>query len=231
MLTGLLGDFARTFMPYAEHFTYLAVFLALVLPGLGLPIPEDIILVTGGWAAWKTGANVYIMVAVSMAAVLGCDFMMYSVGRHWGRAILSWRLFRFMAPPSRIQRAERFYAKHGRKTVFICRFTPGLRVLVFMLAGVTRMKPWLFLLMDGLAAAISIPTIVCVAHHFAPHIEKTIAIARQVKTYTIMGTVLLVLVMLLIWMRRRRKTVGAPPELRAVPRGLFSRPEPPPWAG
>jgi membrane protein DedA with SNARE-associated domain len=208
MLTGLLADFARTFMPYAEHFTYLAVFLALVLPGLGLPIPEDIILIIGGWVTWKVGANVHIMVVVSMAAVLGCDFMMYSVGRHWGRAILNWRLFRFIAPPSRIQRAEQFYTRHGRKTVFICRFTPGLRVLVFMLAGVTRMKPWMFLLMDGLAAAISIPTIVYLAHHFAPNIEKIIAIAKQVKMYTILVGIPLALVILLIWMRRRRKAVA-----------------------
>jgi membrane protein DedA with SNARE-associated domain len=120
------------------------LFVLVMLESMGIPLPGETALVTGGVLASRGKLNIAEVIAVAAAAAIVGDNLGYWIGREWGRKLLTrWRrLERLSAralPPS-----ERFFAKHGDKTVFIGRFIAFLRFTAAWLAGISRMPWWRF---------------------------------------------------------------------------------------
>lgn len=65
---------------FFSSYGYWAVFFVLLMCGFGVPIPEDITLVSGGVISGLGYTNVHIMLLVSMIGVLVGDSIMYSRG-------------------------------------------------------------------------------------------------------------------------------------------------------
>ena len=61
---------------------YPALLLLLVLTGVGLPIPEDLLLVTAGYLVFTDVFQWPLALAVSLIGVVVSDVMLYSAGRH-----------------------------------------------------------------------------------------------------------------------------------------------------
>ena len=137
---------------------YLAVFVVLLACGFGIPIPEDITLVSGGIIAGVGKANVHLMCAVGLVGVLAGDAMMFMVGRHFGERARQIRWINWLLSPRRYARVAALHQRHGNRLMFIARFLPGMRTPIYLTAGMTRRVPfWRFLLLDGFAALISVP--------------------------------------------------------------------------
>jgi membrane protein DedA with SNARE-associated domain len=81
-------------LPIFTEYGYLAVFAMLLVCGLGVPVPEDVTLVTGGVIAGLGYANVDTMVAVGMAGVLLGDGMVFTLGRFQGQRVMGLPGFR-----------------------------------------------------------------------------------------------------------------------------------------
>src|SRR5687767_12863192 len=76
----------------------------LLLCGLGLPIPEDISLITAGALAYEGVINVNVAFFVCFGAVLGGDTLAFLLGRFFGPRVLASRLFkRFFTPKKQIR--------------------------------------------------------------------------------------------------------------------------------
>lgn len=156
---------------FFTDYGYFAVFSVLLLCGFGLPIPEDISLVAGGFISSLTcgsdasflGAledcnQVHIMFFVCMAGVLLGDSAMFMLGRIFGVRILKMKIFAKLETPARYEWVQGKFAKHGLFFIFAARFMPGLRSPIFLTTGMTKKVPYIkFLLVDGLAALISVP--------------------------------------------------------------------------
>ena len=142
---------------FADH-GYVSVLIALLLCGAGVPLPEDITLVAGGVIAGLGYANVHVMVGVAMIGVLAGDASMFLLGHHFGGRILRLRLFAWLLPPARYAKVQQKFERYGNRLMFVARFLPGMRTAVFMTAGATHRVSFLrFILLDGLAALISVP--------------------------------------------------------------------------
>ncbi len=142
---------------FAEN-GYLAVFLALLICGMGVPIPEDVTLVAGGVIAGLGYANVHVMFAVTMLGVLVGDAGMFLAGHHYGVRLLHKRPLKWVLTPKRYAAVQKQFERYGNRMLFTARFLPGMRTAVFVSAGLTHRVTFLrFLLLDGLAALISVP--------------------------------------------------------------------------
>ena len=91
-------DFLISFF---TDYGYMAVFGILILCGFGLPVPEDITLVSGGVIAGLDLANPHTMVIVGLAGVLIGDSTMFIAGRVFGYRIQRIRTFRKILSPRR----------------------------------------------------------------------------------------------------------------------------------
>ena len=77
-----------------EQWPYLGVFAVLIAASLGLPIPEDIPLLTGGYLCHHGLAHPHVMICVGLVGVLGGDFILFSLGRRFGHHIVEHRFVR-----------------------------------------------------------------------------------------------------------------------------------------
>ena len=156
---------------YIEHFTYLGLFAVLMLCGMGMPIPEDVVLLTGGYLVHRGITRYPITLAVSLFGVVAGDNSLFFMGRHFGSGLV--RYFSLGRPgrKSQIERIEGFMQRHGHRAIFYARFLAGLRALVYLSAGSFGVRPTVFLLYDLLGALISVPIVVTLGYVFGKQLE------------------------------------------------------------
>ena len=159
-------------LPIFTQYGYVAVFVMLLVCGFGVPVPEDVTLVTGGVIAGLGYADVDTMLVVGLAGVLIGDGLMFLLGRWYGQRIIAMPFFRKVLTPERFASAQDRFERYGKWVMFVARFLPGLRTPVFFTAGMTRRVPFLtWLLMDGFAALISVPIWVYLGYYGALKID------------------------------------------------------------
>ena len=121
------------------------LFALVAMESAGIPLPGETALVAAAVLASQGHYSiVWVIVIASAGAIVG-DNIGYWIGRLGGRRLLErWepiaRYSRRALPP-----AERFFDKHGGKTVFIGRFVAVLRVTAAWLAGISHMPWWRFI--------------------------------------------------------------------------------------
>jgi membrane protein DedA with SNARE-associated domain len=176
----------------------------LLLCGLGLPIPEDVSLISAGYLAHLGIVNPHKVFVVCFLAVLGGDCIAFTLGRLFGSRLLNSRLAqRFFRPRKQI-RVRAYFRKFGSKVIFIARFLPGLRFSIFLSAGTLRVRPSVFITYDSLAALFSVPALVYLAWGFGEHIDHVVSWARR-SEYGILVLFLLAAVWIGAKMLRKRR--------------------------
>ena len=194
---------------FAEN-GYVAVFIALMICGAGLPLPEDITLVAGGVIAGLGYANVHAMVALAMFGVLLGDSAIFLLGHHYGARILQWRFVARVLTPERYLKVQEKFDQYGIRMLFFARFLPGMRTTVYLTAGTTHRVSFLrFLLIDTLAALISVPFWVYLGFFGADNHEWLMKwLHRGQSSLWVLVGVLLLTVLVLWWKHRRRTRCG-----------------------
>lgn len=196
----------RLITVFAEN-GYAAVFIALMLCGAGIPLPEDITLVAGGVIAGLGYANVHTMAAVTMVGVLMGDAAMFLLGHRYGEHMLQWKPIALLMPPRRYAKMQEKFTRYGNRLMFFARFLPGMRTAVYITAGAThRVSFWRFLMLDGLAALISVPFWVYLGYFGANRREWLgMWIRRGQSSLWVLGALLLVIALVWWWCRRHNK--------------------------
>lgn len=118
---------------------YAAVLGFVAIESSGIPFPGETMLVAAAVYAGTGHLNIaFVIIAGAAGAILG-DNLGYAVGRTGGRALVERYGKYIRVDTSKLATAERFFAKHGDKTVFFGRFVAVLRAWAAFLAGLNRM--------------------------------------------------------------------------------------------
>jgi membrane protein DedA with SNARE-associated domain len=221
---------------FLVHFTYVALVILLVIAGTGVPLPEDIPLITGGYLCSQNGPiakanlqdtnadgvpdhphrrvpDLYLMMVAGMIGVLAGDSVVFSIGRKGleSNSFIARHLRKVMHSRRR-EKVERHFARHGDLTIFAGRFLPGFRSIIFAFAGLSKMSYIRFIAIDGLAAAISVPTFVFLGYYFAQQFTLMLIYIRHIKHIVIpVAVVCLAGAAALYYVRRRRQTPSTTP--------------------
>jgi len=190
---------------FFQQFGYAAVFFVLVICGFGIPIPEDVTLVAGGVISGLGYTNVHIMFFVGMAGVLVGDGLMFVLGRIYGTQILRFRPIAKLMPPKRYAQVQQQFDKHGNRVLFVARFIPGLRSPIFLTAGMSgKVSFWQWLIMDGLAALISVPIWIYLGDFGAENRDWLMHKIHQFQNGFMGLVVILTLWLIWFWWRKRQ---------------------------
>jgi membrane protein DedA with SNARE-associated domain len=172
-----------------------------------VPLPGETALIAAAILAEQGHYSLVAVIAVAAAAAIAGDNAGYWIGRKGGRALLR-RLpvlgayFERALPPS-----ERFFRRHGAKTVFVGRFIAILRVTAAWLAGISRMPWWRFLLWNAAGGIVWAAAVAIVAYEFGH------AAADAIGRYGVIGAagvgVVAILVFLAVKIWRNRMFEGA----------------------
>jgi len=143
---------------YIGQFHYLGPLVVLLLCGVGLPIPEEAVLLPCGALVQEGVVQFWTISAVCSGAILLGDSAPYWAGRVWGMRALQNRFVRKVLHPERFAKFEARFERHRTWATFVLRFLPGLRIPGYFVVGTLRMSYPRFLLLDGLGVLISVPT-------------------------------------------------------------------------
>ncbi len=183
----------------------------LLLCGLGLPVPEDVVLILAGALGEMDGRS-WMRVSLYMyVGVVGGDSMIFFAGRHLGTRMLASSWLQRILPPKKQIKVEGLMERYGSMALLIGRFLPGLRAPIFFTAGSMKVSYLKFVLFDGFAALISVPIFVWLGHwlwaRFQDDLEELNEALARTQSYSLWFAVLLaVLTVVWLWTRRTRKT-------------------------
>jgi membrane protein DedA with SNARE-associated domain len=194
---------------------YSVVILVLTASSFGLPIPEEVVLVTSGLIAHfaiaqslQSGLPPSIdpenLAAICLVAVLGSDLVVFWLGRRYGLGLLRRRPFNRFLSENALARAQKWTGKYGFWACGLFRFTPAVRFPGHFMCGAMKISYQKFLLADGPAAILTVPTQVLL---LAYHGDKILAVFKQFKIYLFSGLGILFLIWLLLrWKKGANKT-------------------------
>jgi membrane protein DedA with SNARE-associated domain len=204
---------------------YVFVFLVLLLCGFGLPMPEDVILVTGGVLAWLASdleavslsalladRGLLAMIGVGLAGILAGDTCIFLAGRRFGHRVADFRPLRRVITPEKLELVEKKVRTRGNVVVVFARFLPGLRAPTFFTVGHARMPLWEFLLFDGVAALVSAPLWVCLGFWFGSDLEQAARMAGRFGHYILIAVAVVLLGLAVRWAQARRTATAAATE-------------------
>lgn len=167
---------------------------------LGSFTPGETVVMAAGFVSEMGGLNPWFVGVSSLLGTLVGSNLSYLFGRRGGReALLKWGGKFF--DEEHITAAEEYFERHGNKTVLVSRFAAGFKNFVPMLAGVYRMRLWIFEIYTFIGALIYTTLMITLGIVFADNFQKALDIARNI---TWAGLVLLVAMLgFLLWGRRR----------------------------
>jgi membrane-associated protein len=125
-----------------KTFSYFGVFAIVFLESgmlVGFFFPGDSLLFTAGFLASQGFLDIKILIlGCFLSAVLG-DSAGYLIGKKFGKKLFS-KEDSIWFHKEHLNRAQRFYDKHGGKTIILARFIPVIRAFAPVVAGVGEMK-------------------------------------------------------------------------------------------
>jgi len=184
---------------------YLWIFGILLACGLGLPVPEDITLFVSGILAYYGAVNIWLVILVCLAGVLIGDSTIFWLGARYGGELTKHRYLSRLLPPERIETIKQKLHQNGDKLIFTARFTPVLRAPTYFAAGTLHLPYREFLCYDGLAALISVPTIVWLVYHYGSYGDQVIKTITQFEHGIVLIIFSIITIMIIEWYLGHRK--------------------------
>ncbi|MCP3136618.1 DedA family protein [Pyxidicoccus xibeiensis] len=203
------------------HGSAALLFAALVAGGVGVPIPEDLVLLATGILAHQGVLPLPLALGLALAGVLCGDLALFLTARRLGPKLYEHRRLRGLLPPERRERLAKLYSRHGGWVVFGGRFLSVLRGAVFAMAAVQGMPLRRFLLWDVLALCVSVPVVVGLGYVFSHSVDRVAhglgRVEHGLAIAAALGLVLLVTVRALRARREARPPEGAESHGRQAP--------------
>jgi membrane protein DedA with SNARE-associated domain len=183
-------------------------FFLLLLCGVGLPMPEDLVLIVAGMLAQDDGRSWIPVTMLMYFGVLAGDSIIFLIGRRYGARLLAWQGTHHLFPPRKQARVQRLFDHYGSIVLLIARFLPGLRAPIFSTAGAMNVPYLKFVIYDGLAALLSVPVFVWFGHwlwaKFDDDIHQLNAAMSRTEWWGLWIAAALVVCFLVMWRLRPR---------------------------
>ena len=116
-----------------------------------------------------------LLIAGTLGTTAG-NYVWYWIGDKWSYRRLEpfidkhgrWLTLCF----SDVEKAAKFFQRHGQWVVFVMRFSPFLRTMISLPAGLSHMKAWRFLLFTFAGAAVWNALLIEGGRRLAPYLHR-----------------------------------------------------------
>ncbi|MBF0542816.1 MAG: DedA family protein [Candidatus Riflebacteria bacterium] len=197
-------DWFTHLAPIYEQGSYFAVFIVLVLCGLGLPIPEEITFLVSGYVVDKMGGSLVMMMVVGVFGVLCGDVGLYLLARKYGLALLRKWPFRLVFTQKRVEKGKTFFRNHGSKAVFFAGFFAGIRASVYFLSSAMGVNFWTYIFWDLIRALLTCPISIWFGYEFGSFATEYLHRYRM-WVFSVLGIALIIVLIREFLLRRATK--------------------------
>lgn len=146
---------------YMDNMNYGTVTLLMVVESSFIPFPSEVVVPPAAYKALEEGSNMNIVLVVvfaTLGAIIGA-LINYFLALWLGRPIIyKFVETRFgkmcLLDKQKVEKAEKYFDKHGKSSTFIGRLVPGIRQLISIPAGLAKMNIGTFICFTALGAGI-----------------------------------------------------------------------------
>jgi len=194
-------------MPWIARCGYPAIFLLLVLGIVGLPVPDETLLTLTGYLIFR-GTLQFLPSYVCAFLGTSCGITLsYCIGRFGGVRVIMKYGARFHVTQERLDRVHLWFSKWGHWSLTVGYFVPGIRHVIAIVAGSSRLEPRIFSLFAFSGAFVWAGVFICAGYYLGEGWE---AFPDMMSNWAIVifGVILLSLAAFWLWRRRRKKTAA-----------------------
>ena len=189
------------------YLIYTVLFIFVFLENAVPFVPDDFVLLVSAYLSGREILDSYLtFILTVVAAVLGF-VVVFFIGLKWGRSLIEQRHSRLVST-KKLSLVDHYYHKYGYWILAIGRFIPGIRFILALSAGFTRLKVSRSFLYTGISIVLWNGLIFQVGRLLG---ENWDLIRKTVQQYNTIANLLLLFIILLIcigWLRHKRKSLG-----------------------
>jgi membrane-associated protein len=161
-------------------------------------LPGDSLLFAAGAFAARGSLDVRLLLVLLTLAAIAGDTVNYWIGDRLGKRAFTGRLP--FVKREHLERTERFYERHGGKTIILARFVPIIRTFAPFVAGVGTMRYSRFLAYNVIGGVVWVGLFVLAGFFFG----NLPVVQRNFKLVILAIIAVSVLPIVVEWMRARR---------------------------
>jgi membrane protein DedA with SNARE-associated domain len=191
---------------WLAHYGYAGLFLLLMFGIVGLPVPDETLLVFCGYLIWR-GRLHYGFTFLAAFLGSGCGISLsYLIGRKFGRkAIHNYGRY-IRLTPERLHKITRWFHRIGGWVLTVGYFIPGVRHFTAVVAGISHMKYCKFAAFAYPGAAIWVATFLILGYFVGEGWEHASAVVHRYLMIGGAACAALATILWLIYKKRHRRT-------------------------
>jgi membrane protein DedA with SNARE-associated domain len=195
---------------WLAHYGYGGLFVLLVLGIVGLPIPDETLLVVCGYLVFK-GKLQPLTTYLSAVAGSWCGISLsYAIGRTAGTAAVHRFGKVFHLTEARLEVVHRWFARAGHWTLFIGYFIVGVRHFTALVAGMSKLEFRSFAAYAWSGGALWVGVFILLGYFLGSVFgDGWQAVAELIHRDIVYASVALLLVVAAIWAIRRKVRTAA----------------------
>jgi membrane protein DedA with SNARE-associated domain len=185
---------------------YAGLFVLLMLGIVGLPIPDETLLVFCGYLIWRGQLHFGLTFLWGFLGS-GCGISLsYLIGRNFGNKAIDRYGKYIRLTPERAQHVTALFHRIGAWVLTIGYFVPGLRHFTALIGGMSHLTYWKFARYAYSGAAIWVATFLTLGYFVGEGWEHASALAHR---YLLIGSAICGVLALIVWWVRKRRSKRA----------------------
>ena len=170
---------------------YLGIFLLMLIESSFIPFPSEIVLVPAGYLASKGDMDISLILLASLMGSIGGALVNYFGALYVGRKFLLRFGKYFFIKEETLTKMEDFFQKHGAISTFTGRLIPGIRQLISIPAGLSKMNLKVFIFYTSLGALIWSIILIALGYLIGENQELIKEYLSQIVTITLVCVALI----------------------------------------
>ncbi|TXH71164.1 MAG: DedA family protein [Thiothrix sp.] len=199
----MLHDSVNWLLNTVGAWGYPGIFILMAMESTVLPVPSELVLIPAGYLAHKGEMSFGLILLFSTLGSLAGASLNYIVALWLGRPFLEKYGKYFFVRPELLRKTDEFFLKHGAISTFTGRLVLGIRHLISIPAGLTRMNFGKFSFYTCLGAALWSLVLILMGYFIGGN-EQLIKDNLPIMTAAILGSVAAILVIYYFWQKRQK---------------------------
>jgi len=188
----MLHEMAQWITDLIFDMGYMGIFLLMLIESSFIPFPSEIVLIPAGYLASKGDMSItLIMFASLMGSIIGA-LINYFGALYVGRKFLLRYGKYILISEETLDKMEQFFKKHGAISTFSGRLIPGIRQLISIPAGLSKMDLKIFILYTSLGALIWSAILVVLGYMIGENQTLINQYLPQIITVTLISVAILI---------------------------------------
>jgi membrane protein DedA with SNARE-associated domain len=197
----MLGELVSVIVSAVESWGYMGIFAMMFLESSFFPFPSEVAMIPAGYLAFQGKMDIWLAILAGLGGSLTGALFNYYLALSLGRNLLiKYGKYVFIKEET-IDKLEKFFTTHGHISTFTGRLIPGIRQLISLPAGLSRMNVTEFSAYTALGAGIWVAILAALGYFAGANEEIWKGYLKEIT----IGVLALLMIGVTIYVRNHKK--------------------------